>query len=97
MDLRLELSSRRLYIFEFKFKKYPVKSKTGARPGAEAKPKNAGTKEEIKAGLMAAAIKEAKNQIREKEYAGRDLREFDKVHLVAVGVVGRSSVGAELV
>jgi hypothetical protein len=97
IGLRLELSRRKLYIFDFKFKKYPSKSKTGARSGAETKPKKARTKGEIKAGLMAAAINEAKTRITEKEQAGRYSLEFAEAHLVAAGIVGRSSVRAELV
>ncbi|MDR1109169.1 MAG: ATP-binding protein [Deltaproteobacteria bacterium] len=94
LDLRLELSGQSLYIFEFKFKKYPpgTNSKTKARSRAKTK-----TEAEIKAELMAAAIEEAKTQIIDKGYAQRDLREYEIVRQVAVGIVGRSLVGAELV
>jgi hypothetical protein len=93
-DLRLEYTRQTLYIFEFKYRKYNPKPETKARARSRAKPK---AEEEIKAELMAEAIEEAKTQMINKGYAQRDSREFTKVHQVAVGIVGRSLVGAELV
>jgi hypothetical protein len=46
---------------------------------------------------LADAIKEAKTQLLIKGYALKDMREKAHVYQVAVGIIGRSRVGAELV
>jgi hypothetical protein len=46
---------------------------------------------------MAGALEEARTQLVDKGYAQRDEREYAQAHMVAVGIVGRSRVSAELV
>jgi hypothetical protein len=53
--------------------------------------------EKIIAQRMADAIKAARTQLKIKGYALKDMREKSHVYQVAVGIVGRSRVGAELV
>jgi hypothetical protein len=107
LDLRLELTRDIIYIFEFKFEKFLPESKPGKttasdQAAAQVQDNKAGktgktkTEEEIKSDLMAKAILEAKNQLVRKGYAQKYLREYKKVHQVAVGIVGRATVGAEL-
>jgi hypothetical protein len=106
MDLRLEFSKGKLYILEFKFEKFPPekKMKSVAAPktrnktsSTQNKQKKIKSEDELKASLMAEALKKAQSQLMSKGYAKGDEKEYQEVFQVAVGIVGRSMVGAELV
>jgi hypothetical protein len=99
MDMRLELSQDKLYIFEFKLKKIETEqvSDSADTQMEDSKSKKTSSKGKTKAELMADALKEARDQLIDKGYAQRDEREYAQVHKVAVGIVGRSQVCAELV
>jgi hypothetical protein len=101
MDMRLEFSKDRLYIFEFKFEKFPPEKETESavapKNKTSSKQKTIKSEDEVKAGLMAEALKRAQSQLMSKDYAKRDEKKYKEVLKIAVGIVGRSMVGAELI
>jgi hypothetical protein len=109
LDMFVEFSQDKFYIFEFKYEPFVTEDERKdleemAKANKEIKvPKRAKKRKMTKAEeekeivkLMNRSITSAKDQMEQKSYAAKYLREYKEVHQVAVGLVGRSKVSVDI-
>jgi hypothetical protein len=103
IDMFLEFSKSKFYIFEFKYEQFITEQDKNNLLNmnnddiVKIRSKKLILSDEEKiAKLMKRAITDAKRQMEKRGYADRFRREYKIVHQVAVGIVGRSKVGVEI-